>query len=538
MARSWVRRLVPWIAAVSAGAFTLPGAGQPAAEVPTTEALVRIDTATFTEIEVVGSSVFTSDELGALTSQYENRPISYETLQALRQELSRLYVERGYVNSGVLIPDQTVNGRVVLQAVEGELTSVVVEGNRRFREGAIERRSVQYVEAPLNIADLQRGLRSLQNDPLVERINAELEPGAELGESTLRVGVTERRPLELAVFAGNDRAASIGENHGGIGLTYRGLVGNGDALTGRFGGTDGARDNALQYSVPLAPGGMTLDFSASEQDADIVEEPFVSIDITSRIETFNVTASRPFVDTGDRRFRGFVGFEHMRSESSLLNTPFSFSAGDVDGKARGSTLGFGVEWANRRGPHALVARATAKVGVDALDPTEHDNAPDADFEALIGQLQYVRGLAWRDSRLLVRGLVQLTNDPLLAMYKLPVGGRYTVRGYRESQLVRDQGLVTSIEYQFPAAVDASGQRRGKLDVAVFADYGTSVDEIEPLTGSRRESLASAGAGLLWDPLPGLHLELYLGADLIDQGNSDDSLQDRGIHYNLSFGRQF
>ena len=130
----------------------------------------------------------------------------------------------------------------------------------------------------------------------------------------------------------------------------------------------------------------------------------------------------------------------------------------------------------------MVARATAKVGVDALDPTLHDEGPDADFAALIGQLQYVRGIAWRDSRLLVRGLAQLTDDPLLAMYKLPVGGRYSVRGYRESQLVRDQGLATSIEYQFPALVDASGQRRGKLDLAVFADYGVSLDQNEPLIG--------------------------------------------------------
>ncbi len=534
MASARIRRLVPWLAAAACICASSPSAGQPA----TDPELVRIGTATFAEIAVEGSSVLERDELEALTGPYENRPISFEALQALRQELSSLYVERGYVTSGVVIPDQAANGRVVLQAVEGELTSVVVEGNRRFRDGAVERRAAHYLDAPLNIADLQRGLRNLQNDPLIERVNAELQPGARLGESTLRVGVTERRPFELTVFAGNDRAASIGEDHALLGLSYRGLVGNGDVLSGRFGGTDGARDNALQYHVPLAPGGMTLDIAASEQDADIIEEPFAAIDIASRIETFSVTASRPFVDTGERVLRGFVGFEHMRSESTLLDAPFSFSAGDIDGKARGSTLGFGIEWTKRNGPHALVARATAKVGVDVLDPTLHEQGPDADFAALIGQLQYVRGVAWRDSRLLVRGLAQLTDDPLLAMYKLPVGGRYSVRGYRESQLVRDQGLATSIEYQFPLLVDASGQRRGKLDLAVFADYGVSLDQNEPLTGSRREDLASVGAGLLWDPLPALHLELYLGADLIDQDNPDDSLQDRGIHYNLSFGRRF
>jgi hemolysin activation/secretion protein len=140
--------------------------------------------------------------------------------------------------------------------------------------------------------------------------------------------------------------------------------------------------------------------------------------------------------------------------------------------------------------------------------------------------------------LLVNGTVQLTEEPLLAMYKLAVGGRYSVRGYRESQLVRDQGFVASVELQFPAAVDASGQRRGKLDFAVFADYGVSQDESELLMAPRREHLASVGVGVLWDPLPGLHLEVYRGADLADRDNPHESLQDRGIHYNVTYRRPF
>ena len=86
------------MAAACAVARALPGVSQPA------EArLVRIDTATFAEIAVEGSSVLASDELEELTLAYENRPISFENLQSLQQELSRRYVERGYVTSGVLL---------------------------------------------------------------------------------------------------------------------------------------------------------------------------------------------------------------------------------------------------------------------------------------------------------------------------------------------------------------------------------------------------------------------------------------------------
>jgi hemolysin activation/secretion protein len=509
------------------------------AQAPSDDVLLRIDSVAFAEIAVEGSSVFGPDELASFTAPYENRPISFEMLQELGQQLSRHYLDRGYVTSGVVIPEQTVSrGSVVLRAIEGRLASVVPAGNRRWRDDAIVRRVLHYVDTPVNVTDLQRGLRELQDDPLVERVNAELEPGTTLGESLLRVRVTERRPFELELNAGNDRAAAIGEDHATVALTYHGLVGNGDTLHGRFGTSDGARDDALRYSVPVTAGGIALDFVASEQDADIVEEPFAAIDITSRIETFGVTASVPLVDTGARSLRGLVSFEHKRSESTLLGVPFSFGAGEADGKARGSAVGLGVEWSRQRPAGVIALRATGEIGVDALDATEHAEQPDSDFTLLVGQVQYARRLQWRGSRLLVNGTVQLTNDALLAMYKLPVGGRYSVRGYRESQLVRDRGLAASVELQFPVAVDASGQRRGKLDLALFADYGLSRDETELLTAQRGEHLASVGAGLLWDPLPGLHFEIYRGIELAEQDNPRESLQDRGIHYNLAYRRRF
>src|SRR5687767_2423110 len=58
------------------------------------------------EIRVIGSTVFTKAELARVTAPYVNRELSAEDLEALRRELTLLYVNRGYVNSGALLPDQ------------------------------------------------------------------------------------------------------------------------------------------------------------------------------------------------------------------------------------------------------------------------------------------------------------------------------------------------------------------------------------------------------------------------------------------------
>src|SRR5690606_6068340 len=104
---------------------------------------------------------------------------------------------------------------------------------------AIERRVQRHIRTPLDIGDLQTGLRILREEPQVERVNAQLLPGERVGESRLRLAITERPPFELEVSAGNDRSPSVGEDRGTVAVTYRGLLGNGDALSGRFGITQG-----------------------------------------------------------------------------------------------------------------------------------------------------------------------------------------------------------------------------------------------------------------------------------------------------------
>jgi hemolysin activation/secretion protein len=538
-----VRASVLVAALLAPGALAQPSSPQPPEE-SSLDSSARLEDIYIDRIELQGSTVITPADLEAMTAAYEKRNVSFEELQQLRHALSRAYVDRGYVSSGVIIPDQSVaGGVVVLQAVEGALEEIDVQGNRRLRDRAVTKRIERYVQEPLDIADLQASLEMLRDDPLVERVNAQLLPGAELGQSYLRLGITERPPLEIEVAASNDRSTSVGEDRGIVGITYRGLIGNGDVITGRFGFTDGVQDDLLSYHVPLTPRGIALDILGTDQEADIVEEPFDEIDIESRLKSLSFTASVPFRNDYASTLTGILGFEHKHSESTLLDSPFSFSPGDIDGRSQGSAFVTGVEWARRTALRGWAVRGSFQVGVDALDATINPVGPDSDFELFLGELQVVQSFAG-GSRILARAVVQRAADPLLAMYKLPVGGRYSVRGYRENQFVRDNATIASFEYQIPLGLDEAARVRGKLRLGLFADYGASWDEdgsLGPssiLAASDKQQIESAGLGVLWDPIEALHLEVYWGNAFDDLGNPSDSLQDRGIHYLLNFQKAF
>ena len=77
------------------------------------------------DIHVTGSTVFSDAELAEVTAPYRNREVTSDDLERLRLALTLLYVNRGYLTSGAIIPDQDVRmGLVVIQMVEGKLARI------------------------------------------------------------------------------------------------------------------------------------------------------------------------------------------------------------------------------------------------------------------------------------------------------------------------------------------------------------------------------------------------------------------------------
>lgn len=513
---------------------------KPSPETSVDPSLVTVPAISVAEIQLRGNTVLDSDQVTRLVVPYEGRRVTVEELHALRQALSQAYFNSGYVNSGVVIPDQNVSDGIVrLDVVEGVLGQVVIEGNQALRSGYLDRRIARGVSAPLNIGDLQTSLRLLQEEPLVTSINAQLVPGVGPGDSRLNVAVNERSPWALSLSADNYRSPSVAEERATLLFAYRSLTGNSDELSARLGLTDGVQDQALSYSFPITAMDTRIEAYYNLTDSEIVEAPFDTLDIESNVEAWGVTITQPIIRRLDRRLTMQIGLENKHSKSTLLGLPFSFSAGDIDGKAEGTSVFVTAEWTQRGASSVFAARGTLNVGINGLGATENGGTlPDSTFTQFIGQLQYIKDFGWRDSRLIARSTFQLANEPLLAMYKFTVGGRYTVRGYRENLLVRDNGVTASLEYQFPLFVDETGRDRFNLKLAPFFDWGQSSNEEDSLLIAGTETIASIGLGLLWTPIEGLDGEIYWGYDLDDQDLPTDTLQDTGWHLQLRYRLEF
>jgi hemolysin activation/secretion protein len=231
----------------------------------------------------------------------------------------------------------------------------------------------------------------------------------------------------------------------------------------------------------------------------------------------------------------FLTAEWRRSKTYLLGMPFSFTRGPEEGVATVSVLRFGQDWSYRTRRQVFAARSMLTLGLDLLDATIHDEkVPDGDFLAWLGQLQWARRFDFLDAELIARCDAQLATSPLLGLEQFAIGGRYTVRGYREKTLVRDNGLVGSLEVRFP--VWRRADTRPILELAAFVDAGYSWDRTrEGIEKIDPETLLSVGLGARWLFTNHLRAEIYWGHAIEEVEYAGPwNLQDSGLHLQLSF----
>ncbi|MBD2068498.1 ShlB/FhaC/HecB family hemolysin secretion/activation protein [Leptolyngbya sp. FACHB-671] len=494
------------------------------------------ETITVSAFEVVGSTVFDEETLAAATEPFTNRPISFAELLQARSAVTQLYIDAGYVTSGALIPPQTLeDGVVTIQVIEGSLEEIVVTGNRRLNSSYVRERLELAAEPPLNVPRLLEGLQLLQLDPLIQNISAELSAGLRPGTSLLQVEVTEADTFGVQLALDNGRSPTVGSVRRRIQVSEANLLGLGDGLSIGYSNTEGSDGLDANYTLPLNPHNGTLNFSYGTTSSEVIEDPFNFLDIQSESRYYEITYRQPLTLTPTEEFALSLTASRRESESEFLEEligeplPFPSLGADEQGRTRVSALRFSQEWTRQESRQVWAARSQFSLGLDALDSTINENAPDSRFFTWRGQGQYVRLLA-PDTLLLVRADIQLADEGVVPLEQFGIGGQQTVRGYRQDFLLTDNGALLSAEVRLP--IWRVRDIDGLLQVVPFFDIGTGwnsgSEDPDPNT------LIGLGAGLQWRQGDRFTARIDFGLPLVSVDSRDVTWQESGIYFSIVY----
>jgi len=230
--------------------------------------------------------------------------------------------------------------------------------------------------------DLQERLQIMQQNPRFRQVIGRVAPGDELGEGILNAQVGEATPYQLGFRFNNYRHPSVGAYRGAVELDHDNLLGFGDALSLRYGITEGLNDYAIHYSVPfplpLLKYDTTLSLGFNKSDSEVVTEPFNQFGVESDTETWSLGLRQPLYKSYPpatdpenpnpyKEWAIGLRFEKRRNTTFLEGEPFSFSRGALNGQTEYAAMRLSSEWLNKSQYNVLAAHGTLSYGVDRLE---------------------------------------------------------------------------------------------------------------------------------------------------------------------------
>jgi hemolysin activation/secretion protein len=437
----------------------------------------------------------------------------------------------------VLAAQNITDGVVQIQVIEGRLEDIQIEGQKRLNPDYIRSRIRLGATTPLRVDRLEDQLRLLKADPLFESFDASLRSGKEIGQSVLVVRVKEANPFYGNLNIDNYSPPSVGSERLGVALAYRNLTGNGDELAGSYyrSTTGGSNVFDFSYRVPLNPMNGTLQLRTVLDRNKVTQAPFERLNIEGESNIYEISVRQPLIRTPREEFALSLGFSYKDGQTFLFDrTPFPFGIGaDANGVTRTSVFRFGQDYVSRDRQGAWLARSQFSLGTGLLDATINKSPiPDSRFFSWLGQVQRVQRLG-NDHLLLIQGDVQLTPDSLLPSEQFVIGGGQSLRGYRQNVRSGDNGFRFSVEDRITLQRNDAGVSIFQL--APFIDLGSIWNHPDnPNKLPRQTFLASAGLGLLWEPVPRLSLRLDYAIPFIDLDDRGTNAQDNGFFFSVNY----
>ncbi|MRW89327.1 BamA/TamA family outer membrane protein [Duganella sp. FT80W] len=464
--------------------------------------------------EVKGNTLLSQAEIDQILSGYSGKERDFGYVQRALEALEAAYHERGYNVVTIELPEQELNGGVVvLRVVETKVGRVTVKNNKYFDEANIRRSlpSLQEGQSP-NLKVVSANLKQGNDNP-AKQVTMKLQNGEKDDEVDAVLEVKDESPWKVMANVDNTGTDATGKTHLGVVLQNANLFGR-DHLASLQYVTSAEEPGRVKvygagYHIPLYALGDSVDFYASYSNVD-------SGTITAG--SFNLAVSGKGAVYGAR-------YNHTLAKRGELESQLLYG---LDVKAfKNSVVLLGTELGNDVTVHPLsiayqattpipMGEAGAQIsllhnvsggtngGQDAFTAARTNAKANYTILRVGGSVTHAFKNAWQ-VRAIVNG--QYTRDALIPGEQFGAGGATSVRGFAEREISNDSGLSVNLEAYTPNLCSHNGwncRLLGFYDTAYVSRNKALAGELESST------IASAGVGARFVLSTNLNLQLDYG----------------------------
>lgn len=502
------------------------------------------DPITINALRISGNRVIDSKTLEGAAREFLMRPIDRQSdLSKLRDSLTLVYVNAGYVNSGAVFenPEAIAKAGDVLEVldvkiIEGRVTGTEIKGLDGLSESYVKERLLADEDEVLNLVTLQERFQLLLQDPLFKKVQSRIKPAQERGGAILDVEVERASVWSGFVGINNQRSASSGENQISSGFTFRNLTTLGDTinLSANMPLKNSGKSQAYSasFSVPIPYIKTLVTMGYDKGQTLVTEPPFDRLNFSNDNQNLYFSVNQPIINSLNHLLSVDVNHYDRKSANYVNNQPYSFALGEVSGKTNNQGLRLSINYTWRQPDFVLSSRLTHTTGKHDYyrDPRLPSNIiiPQNNYKHNLLQALFNYRLTEGGTILSLRGNYQTTSDMLIGMERFAITGANTVRGYLESSSIFDRARTYTAEVQIPI-YNAEGWN---VKIAPFMDWGEGENVVKQNDTDKKTKVSSYGISLT-----GQYKDISMRLDYAQprenkQLVTGSSLQSKGVGFSM------
>ena len=425
------------------------------AEVPPAEAPQKIF---IREIRVAGAETLPRIEVEEAVYPFLGPGRTFEDLQKAAAALEKVYHDKGYKATQVIVPEQTGAGGIgLLQAVEGKVGSLRVKGAKYFLPSRIKAMARSMAEGKvINFNDVTRDIVAL-NKTGDRTVEPKLTPSGEPGVFDIDLNVKDTLPLHGRVELNNRRSANTTDLRLNTSLSYANLWQLGHTVGGSMQLSPQNQSEVKVFSGFYIwrfadPDWLSVLVSYTKQDSNVSSLGGSTVLGKGEILGVRAIATLPGADNFFHSLSAGFDYKHFRQ---TLNTG---TASDVTPITYFPvSLSWDGTWIHKKndvvtGTTEMSAGVTANLrglGSNASKLDRNRFGSDGNFFYFRGEVAHTQKLR-KDWEAFVKIHGQASDQPLVNSEQTAGGGMGTVRGYIEAEAVGDNAIFSTVELRTPS----------------------------------------------------------------------------------------
>ncbi|OYW30777.1 MAG: hypothetical protein B7Z47_03115 [Chthoniobacter sp. 12-60-6] len=449
----------------------------------------------------------------SLQQEFMGQPLSMALLNRMVKKINKAYQTT----------DDITSGQVQIVVREGVLGEVKVEGAKRSNPSYMASQVRLKPGERIDTRQIASDVAWLNENP-IRNVNVIYERGKREGTSDVVLKTTESNPVRGYVGYANSGLRATGLNQISGGLSWYQMLGTEQALSYNFTGNqelDHLRAHALVWDIPFAWRhrlqllGVYVDSSTESGQAGGM------VGVTGKNTQLSAAYTIPLASAWSKMtHKATVALDYKSTTSDILFGGQAFS------KNTAEVFQF------RLGYNATIIDPLGytRFGISAIyspgNVLGHNNYAAFDSLRAASQAKYWYAKAELDRLVrlplgfsaLLHTAAQYSNTRLLPTEQMLAGGYQTVRGFNESSVRGDRGIIANLELNLPMLhfMTWGGKQVDNLNTFVFYDFAY-LESVGDFASEPNVNLQSTGVGLRYSLNDNLDLRLAYGWNVRSTG---------------------